>query len=34
MKAILKAAIMAEKDSIVLYLGMKEMVPEDLEKPK
>ena len=30
MQAILKAAILAEKDSIVFYLGMKDMVPEDL----
>ncbi|MCF8025314.1 MAG: ferritin family protein [Desulfobacteraceae bacterium] len=28
MKNILKAAIQAEKDSIVLYIGMKELVPE------
>jgi len=28
MKEILKAALMAEKDSIVFYLGMKEMVSE------
>jgi rubrerythrin len=28
MKEILKAAIEAEKDSIVFYLGMKEAVPE------
>ena len=28
--AILKAAILAEKDSIVFYLGMKEMVPDKL----
>ena len=34
MKEILKAAIMAEKDSIVFYLGMKEMVPEGLGKAK
>ncbi len=34
MKAILKAAILAEKDSIVFYLGMKEMVPEGLGKAK
>ena len=34
MKEILKAAIMAEKDSIVFYLGMKEMVPEDFGKAK
>ncbi len=32
MQAILKAAITAEKDSIVFYLGMKEMVPEALGK--
>jgi rubrerythrin len=30
MQAILKAAILAEKDSIVFYLGMKDMVPESL----
>jgi rubrerythrin len=30
MQAILKAAILAEKDSIVFYLGMKDMVPEGL----
>ncbi len=29
MQAILKAAILAEKDSIVFYLGMKDLVPED-----
>ncbi|NNL41706.1 MAG: ferritin family protein, partial [Desulfobacterales bacterium] len=34
LKEILKAAIMAEKDSIVFYLGMKEMVPDDLGKAK
>ena len=34
MKEILKAAITAEKDSIVFYLGMKEMVPDDLGKAK
>ena len=34
LKGILKAAIMAEKDSIVFYLGMKEMVPDDLGKAK
>jgi rubrerythrin len=28
MKSVLKAAIIAEKDSIVFYLGMKEMIPE------
>ena len=32
MKKILKAAIEAEKDSIVFYLGMKEAVPENLGK--
>jgi rubrerythrin len=30
MQAILKAAILAEKDSIVFYLGMKDIVPETL----
>ncbi|MFO7714109.1 ferritin-like domain-containing protein [Desulfosarcina sp.] len=30
MHAILKAAILAEKDSIVFYLGMKDLVPEAL----
>jgi len=30
MREILKDAIVAEKDSIVFYLGMKEMVPEKL----
>lgn len=30
MQAILKAAILAEKDSIVFYLGMKDLVPEGL----
>ncbi len=30
LREILKAAIEAEKDSIVFYLGMKEMVPEKL----
>ena len=34
MKDILKAAIGAEKDSIVFYLGMKELVPEKLGKDK
>jgi rubrerythrin len=34
MKDILKAAIGAEKDSIVFYLGMKELVPEKLGKAK
>jgi rubrerythrin len=30
MEAILKTAILAEKDSIVFYLGMKDLVPETL----
>ena len=30
MEDILKSAITAEKDSIVFYLGMKDLVPEDL----
>jgi len=30
LEAILKAAILAEKDSIVFYLGMKDLVPENL----
>jgi rubrerythrin len=34
MKSILKAAITAEKDSIVFYLGMKELVPETLGKDR
>ena len=34
MKSILKAAITAEKDSIVFYLGMKELVPETLGKER
>ena len=34
MEEILKAAILAEKDSIVFYLGMKEMVPEKFGKTK
>ena len=29
MQAILKAAILAEKDSIVFYLGMKDLVPDE-----
>jgi rubrerythrin len=32
MKDILKAAILAEKDSIVFYLGMKDFVPDQLGK--
>jgi rubrerythrin len=34
MKAILKGAIIAEKDSIVFYLGMKEAVPADFGKDR
>ncbi|MBW1893554.1 MAG: ferritin family protein [Deltaproteobacteria bacterium] len=34
LKEILKAALIAEKDSIVFYLGMKELVPEKLGKDK
>jgi rubrerythrin len=34
LREILKAAIEAEKDSIVFYLGMKEMVPEKLGKDR
>lgn len=34
MKSVLKAAILAEKDSIVFYLGMKELVPEKYGKDK
>lgn len=34
MKEILKEALLAEKDSIVFYLGMKEMVPEKLGKSR
>ncbi len=34
MKDILKAAITAEKDSIVFYLGMKDLVPEKMGKAK
>ena len=34
MKSVLKAAILAEKDSIVFYLGIKEMVPEKYGKDK
>jgi len=30
MKEILKEALLAEKDAIVFYLGMKDMVPEEL----
>ncbi len=34
MEAILKDAITAEKDSIVFYLGMKDLVPQKLGKDK
>lgn len=34
MEEILKEALVAEKDSIVFYLGMKDLVPEDLGKEK
>jgi len=34
MKDILKEAIVAEKDSIVFYLGMKDFVPEKLGKDR
>ena len=34
MEEILKEAILAEKDSIVFYLGMKELVPENIGKTK
>lgn len=34
MKEILKSAIEAEKDSIVFYLGMKDVVPEALGKTR
>ena len=34
LREILKAAIEAEKDSIVFYLGMKEMVPEKLGRER
>jgi rubrerythrin len=34
MKEILKAAIEAEKDSIVFYLGMREAVPDNLGKTR
>lgn len=30
LQAILKAAVLAEKDSIVFYLGMKDLVPDSL----
>lgn len=34
MEEILKAAILAEKDSIVFYLGMKDLVPDKLGREK
>ena len=34
MKEVLKAALLAEKDSIAFYLGMQEVVPENLGKSK
>ena len=34
MRDILKAAIEAEKDSIVFYLGMKESIPEAFGRQK
>jgi rubrerythrin len=34
LREILKAAIEAEKDSIVFYLGMREMVPENLGRKR
>ncbi|MGD8366155.1 MAG: ferritin family protein [Desulfobacterales bacterium] len=34
LREILKAAIEAEKDSIVFYLGMREMVPENLGRER
>ena len=34
MEEILKEVILAEKDSIVFYLGMKEMVSENFGKSK
>jgi hypothetical protein len=34
MEVILRTAIGLEKDSIVFYLGLKEMVPDRLGKPK
>lgn len=33
-KEIFKAALLAEKDSIVFYLGMKEMIPDKLGKSR
>ncbi|MBR9985587.1 MAG: ferritin family protein [Desulfosarcina sp.] len=34
LQAILKAAILAEKDSIVFYLGMKDLVPDGLGRSR
>ena len=34
MEEVLKSAIIAEKDSIVFYLGMKELVPDKYGKEK
>ena len=34
LEKIFKAALTAEKDSIVFYLGMRDLVPEDLGKQK
>jgi len=34
MKEILKEALLAEKDAIVFYLGMKDMVPQKLGKTR
>ncbi len=34
MEKILKEALVAEKDSIAFYLGMKDLVPDDLGKEK
>ena len=34
MKEILKAALVAEKDAIVFFMGLKEMVPENLGKKR
>ncbi len=34
MESILKEAVMAERDSIIFYLGMKEMIPDEAGKQK
>jgi len=34
MEKILKGAISVEKDSVIFYLGMKELVPDDIGKGK